>query len=162
MYSGEMEGRGQGEKVTVGATRSAGNVRTERWVRLRAEIEPDNFCYSHRCTSYVRLGQGRAGASNTSASRYFTTSCFYAPPCGEASFGSAQPCIASALQNRLLSNIESGNRQFLAPQARERLAFRSTDATSRDEFQGALRLQRSSIVSFRICDMMSRVVKSNV
>jgi len=28
--------------------------------RLRVETEPDKFCCSHRCTSFVRPGQGRA------------------------------------------------------------------------------------------------------
>lgn len=36
---------------------------------LRAGMEPDNFCCSHRCTSTVRPGQGRVRCSNTGASR---------------------------------------------------------------------------------------------
>jgi hypothetical protein len=121
----------------------------------------DNFCCSHRCTSDVHFGQGRAGASNTSASRYFTNSCYDAPPCGEASSGTARLYTASTSQNRLRSNIESANRRFPPQLAREQRAFGSTDAEWRDEFQVASRLQKSSIVPFRICDMVSRIVKSN-
>jgi hypothetical protein len=45
------------------------------WARgeLRTQREMDNFSCSHRCTSYVRLGQGRVGVSSTAASRYLSS-----------------------------------------------------------------------------------------
>ena len=60
-----------------GVAKGVGRKRRPK-VELHTKREVDNFCCSHRCTSNVHFGQGRAGASNTSASRYFRSSCL---PC---------------------------------------------------------------------------------
>jgi len=99
----------QNSRIARGFDRKRGPT-----VQLRAKWETDNFCYSHCCTSDVHFGQGRAGASNTSASRYFKSSCYRVSPCGAVSFCTARPCIASALQRPHRSNTEFVNPQFPA------------------------------------------------
>ena len=48
---------------------SGGNKR--KLAGLHPKGKPVNFYCSHRCTSSVRLGQGRVRCANTSAPRYF-------------------------------------------------------------------------------------------
>jgi hypothetical protein len=68
---------GRARWPSSGVAKGVGQKRRST-VELHTKREVDNFCCSHRCTSDVHFGQGRAGASNTSASRYFMSSCYRA------------------------------------------------------------------------------------
>lgn len=64
------------------------------WAGLRPQWEMGNFCCSHRCTSDVRLGQGRARVSSTGASRCLNCQAsFYS--CDRPYPSSVSPCTSA-------------------------------------------------------------------
>src|ERR1017187_10193440 len=75
---------------------------------LRAETEPDNFCCSHRCTSTVRLGQGRVRVSSTGASRSLTSfsarswRCFFSCLDSSSASSCTRGLCSSPLQSKIL------------------------------------------------------------
>ena len=78
---------------------------------LRAETDPDNFCCSHRCTSYVRLGQGRVRVTSTGASRYFNCYASFSP-CDRPCPSNVRPCTSAP---SLSHSRTKGERTFHLP-----------------------------------------------
>src|SRR6202008_3199374 len=95
-------------------------------VRKRNRITSVAAIVAPQTLLWVRRGWVREPPPPPATSR--TIFLVTASPFGGASFGNAEPCIASALQSLHRSSTGSASQRFPVQLAREQLGFRSTGA----------------------------------
>jgi hypothetical protein len=96
------------------------------WAGLRAQWEMGNFCCSHRCTSDVRLGQGRARVSSTGASRCLNCQSSF-DSCDRPYPSSVSPCISAPFPRHPGTKGEQTSRLRTVSAGLEQVSLASND-----------------------------------